>query len=176
ELVRLGGLRLALAVGVVLIFLALGLAAWSARRAGASARSVALVTLLPLTIAPWLLQLRTQTFALPLFVAIYALLAADSRRPSARVWAVVPLLVLWANLHGSVVLGAALVAGHGLLLLRRRPLRGLALACAAPLTLVATPYGLGAAEYYRWTLFGSPLRKYVSGWRPRPPARGAGRV
>ena len=166
ELVRIGGLRLALGVGLGLLFLALGLAAWFARRAGASARSVALVTLVPLCIAPWLLQLRTQTLALPLFVAVYGLLAADSRRTSARVWLVLPLLVLWANLHGSVVLGAALVAGHGLLLCRRQRLRGLALACAAPVTLVATPYAFGAAEYYRRTLVGSPLRKYVSEWRP----------
>src|SRR5205809_967223 len=80
-----------------------------ARRAGASPRSVALVALLPLCVAPWVLQLRTQTLALPLFVAVYGLLAADSRRPSLRVWLVFPLLVLWGNLHGSVVLGAMLV-------------------------------------------------------------------
>jgi hypothetical protein len=166
ELVRVGGLRLALGAGLAVLFLALGLAAWFARRAGASARSVALVTLLPLSIAPWLLQLRTQTLALPLFVGVYALLAADSRRPSTRIWLVLPLLVLWANLHGSVVLGAALVVCHALLLLRRRPLRGLVLAFAAPATLVATPYGLAAAEYYRSTLVGSPLRKYVFEWRP----------
>jgi hypothetical protein len=166
ELVHLGGMRLALAVGLALLFLALGLAAWVARLAGASARSVALVTLVPLWIAPWLLQLRTQTLALPLFVAVYGLLAADSRRPSTRVWLVLPLLVVWANLHGSVALGAALVAGHGLLLLRRHPWRGLLLVCAAPATLAVTPYGLGAGDYYRRTLVGSPLRKYVAEWRP----------
>jgi hypothetical protein len=166
ELARLGGLRLALAAGLGLLFLALGLAAWFARRVGASARSVALVTLVPLCIAPWLLQLRTQTLALPIFVAVYGLLAADSRRPSAGVWLVLPLLVLWANLHGSVVLGAALVACRGLMAVRRRCLRGLALTCIAPTTLVVTPYGFATAEYYRWTLVGSPLRKYVTEWRP----------
>ena len=166
ELTSVGGLRLALGFGLGLLFFALGLAAWFARRAGASARSVALVTLVPLAIAPWLLQLRTQTLALPLFAAVYGLLAADSRRPSRRVLLALPLLVLWANLHGSAVLGAALVACHGLLLLRRHRPRGIVLACAAPAALVVTPYGLGAADYYRWTLFGSPLRKYVTEWRP----------
>jgi hypothetical protein len=166
EVAREGGLRLALGLGLALLFLALGLAAFFARRAGGSARSVALVTLVPLCIAPWLLQLRTQTLVLPVFVTVYGLLAADSRRPSTRVWLVLPLLVLWANLHGSVVLGAVLVACHGLVLSPRHRLPGLVLACAAPATLVVTPYGLQSVAYYRWTLVGSPLRKYVTEWRP----------
>lgn len=166
ELAHLGGLRLALAAGLVLTFLPLTLGALFARKAGASARSVALVTLLPLIIAPWLLQLRTQTLVLPIFVAVYGLLAADSRRASRRVWLVLPLLVLWANLHGSVVLGAALVCCHGLLLARRERFRGLALVATAPATLFVSPYGLSVAGYYRWMLLGSPLRKYVTEWQP----------
>ena len=163
---RAGGLRLALAGGLGLTFLALCLAAVLARRAGASARSVALLALSPLCVAPWLLQLRTQTFAVPIFVAVYGLLASDSRRPTTRVWLVLPLLVLWANLHGSVVLGAALVGCHGLLVARRSLLRGLALAAAAPAAVLVTPYGLEITGYYRWMLLGSPLRKYVVEWRP----------
>jgi hypothetical protein len=170
---RVGGLRLALAAGLGLLFLALGLAAFIARRAGASARSVALVALLPLVVAPWLLQLRTQTLVLPLFVGIYGLLALDSRRPSARVWLVLPLLVCWANLHGSVVLAALLVVGHGLLLARRGHVRrGLVLAAAAPATVVASPYGFALTGYYRWMLGGSPLHEYVSEWRPATLAPG----
>jgi hypothetical protein len=117
-------------------------------------------------VAPWLLQLRTQTFVVPLFVAVYGLLAADSRRPSLRVWLVLPLLVLWANLHGSVVLGAMLVACHGLLLARRHFRRGIALAVVAPVSLIATPYGFAVVGYYRWMLLGSPLRRYVVEWQP----------
>ena len=166
ELYRLGGLRLALGAGLGLTFLALATGAFFARRAGASARSVALVALLPLCVAPWVLQLRTQTLALPLFVAVYGLLAADSRRPSLRVWLVLPILVLWGNLHGSVVLGAMLVGCHGLLLARRKTFRGLVLAATAPATLVASPYGFGVIDYYRWMLIGSPLRKYVTEWQP----------
>jgi hypothetical protein len=166
ELTRLGGLRLALAAALVSTFLPLVLGAVFARKAGASARSVALVALLPLCIAPWLLQLRTQTLVLPIFAAVYGLLAADSRRPSRRVWLVLPLLVVWANLHGSVVLGAALVCCHGLLLARRHLVRGLVLVAAAPATLLVSPYGFSVAGYYRWMLLGSPLRKYVTEWQP----------
>jgi hypothetical protein len=166
ELTRVGGLRLTLASGLGFTFLALVLGAGLARRAGASSRSVALVALLPLCVTPWLLQLRTQTLALPLFVAVYGLLAADSRRPSRRVWFVLPLLMLWANLHGSVLLGALLVSFHGLFLARRHTSRGLLLAAAAPATLVASPYGFALVGYYRWMLIGSPLRKYVTEWQP----------
>jgi len=83
-----------------------------------------------------------------------------------RVWFVLPLLVLWANLHGSVVLGAALVGCHGLLLARRHRLRGLVIAAAAPATLLASPYGIEVVGYYRWMLVGSPPRKYVTEWQP----------
>lgn len=166
ELTALGGLRLALAAGLVFTFAPLVIGACFARKAGASARSVALASLLPLCIAPWLLQLRTQTLVLPIFVALYGLLAADSRRPSRRVWLVLPLLVLWANLHGSVVLGAALVSCYGLAVVRSHLARGLALFAAAPATLLVSPYGPSVAGYYRWMLLGSPLRKYVKEWQP----------
>src|SRR5207249_2441328 len=62
--------------------------------------------------------------------------------------------------------GALLVSCHGLLLARRHTFRGLLLAAAAPATLVASPYGLALAGYYRWMLVGSPLRKYVTEWQP----------
>jgi hypothetical protein len=165
-LVRAGGMRLLLAVGLGLAFLALGLAAYAARRAGGSARSTALLVPVAIFCAPWLLQVRTQSFALPLFVAVYALLAADSRRPSRRVFLVLPLLVLWGNLHGSVALGAGLVAVHGVLAWRRRAL----LALLAPATLVVSPYGLHLVGYYKWMLVGSPLGDYVEEWKPATPS------
>jgi hypothetical protein len=165
-LARAGGIRLTLGAGLAATFAALGLTAWFGRRAGGSARSVALLVAAPLCVAPGLLQLRTQTLAVPLFVAVYGLLAADSRRPSRHVWLVLPLLVVWANIHGSVVLGAALVAIHGLLLVRRRVGHGLALVVAAPATVLASPYGFAVAGYYHWMFLGSPLRRYVAEWQP----------
>ena len=91
---------------------------------------VALFVALPNSVA------RTQSFAYVLFVALFWLLATDSRTPSRRILLALPLLVLWANVHGSAVLGASLVAlwavawidsaGSG-----RRP-RGLACAPIVP--------------------------------------------
>src|SRR5207237_82828 len=67
--------------------------------------------------------LRVQSLVFPLFVALIWLLAADSRRASRRVFWALPIVVLWANVHGTAFLGAALVAlrGASLLLERERP-------------------------------------------------------
>jgi hypothetical protein len=166
ELARAGGIKLCIAAGLALDAVALGVAALVARRFGASAASVALAALIPVVVGPWLLQARTQSLALPLFVAVYALIAADSRRPSRRVYATIPLLVLWGNLHGSASLGAGILLLHGLLELARRRKRGLILALVAPATLVASPYGFGLIGYYRTMLVASPLGQYVVEWRP----------
>jgi hypothetical protein len=163
-----GGVRAALLLGVGCVGAALVLATVASRRLGASARSAAIGAALPLLGAPWFAQVRTQSLAVPLFVAVYALLAADSRRPGRRVLLTLPLLVIWANLHGSVALGAGLVALYGLSLLRRRPTRGrgAALAVAAPLTLLVSPYGLKLVGYYHLMLLHPPLARYVSEWQP----------
>jgi hypothetical protein len=103
-----------------------------------------------------------------MFAIVFALLVLDSRAPSRRVYAVLPLLALWGNLHGSVVLGAALAGLHGLMLLRARTtrLRGAVLTIATPLMLVASPYGLDLVAYYRLMLVQSPLPAYVQEWGP----------
>jgi hypothetical protein len=166
ELVRAGGMKLAVAAALALDALALVGAVVGARRLGASARSVAAAALIPIVVGPWLLQARTQSFALPLFVAVYALLVADARRPSRRVFYAVPLLVLWANLHGSAVLGAGLLLLHGALELTQRRPRGLIMLLAAPVTLLASPYGFSLVGYYHMMLIGSPLGGYVQEWGP----------
>ena len=108
---RLGGLPLALLVHAFLVIGALGGAAALARRRGGSARSATWVAL-PVLIAYWpeAVVMRPQSFAYPLFVAVLWLLVDELRQPSRRVYLVLPLLALWANLHGSVVVGAAVVS------------------------------------------------------------------
>src|SRR4029077_6400292 len=93
-----------------------------------------------LVVSMW--QVRTQSLPFPLFVAVVVLLALDARTPSSRVYLVLPLLCVWANVHGSIVLGVALTAVRGLdLLAKGSRRRGAALAAAAPLCLLASPYG-----------------------------------
>src|SRR5207253_7151181 len=98
--------------------------------------------------------------------------AADSRRHSRRVFLALPIVALWANLHGTAFLAAALVALRGgtLLLERERPLRSrvpsaLAL-LAAPLLLLASPYGLSLVDYYHRLLLNPAFGRYVTEWAP----------
>jgi hypothetical protein len=171
-----GGLNLVGVFNAVLIVASVAGAVVGARRLGASPRSV--LAALPLCL--WLVgsshEVRTQEFAMPLFVACAYLLASDSRAPSRRVYWCLPILVLWANLHGSVTLGAGLVAVRGMTIAweRRRTLlsapgawkRPLALVAGAPLCLFATPYGISILSYYKTMLGGNAVMHAVSEWQP----------
>lgn len=169
-----GGLGAAILIGIGCVTGALGAVVVAARRLGASPGSVALGVSLPVLATPWLAEVRSQSFALVPFVVVYALLAGDSRRPGRHVLFVLPVLAVWANFHGSVSLGAALVALYGVTLLRSATtrVRGLVLVVGAPLCLLASPYGLGLVSYYRMMLLHPPLAKYVTEWQP-PAVQGA---
>jgi hypothetical protein len=171
----LGGLRLLLLGHVVLLVGAWALALVFARRSGGSSRSVAAVGVLSFFVALPNSVARTQTLAFVLFVACFWLLASDARRPSRRVFLVAPLLVAWANIHGSAVLGAGLVLAWAFAELvhagRRRDTwgrrrRAVALAVAAPLCLLVSPYGLSVVDYYRSVLGSPAFRNLVTEWGP----------
>ena len=96
-----------------------------------------------------------------------------------------PLLVLWANLHGSVVLGAALtMLLAGVVLVRRRgaePLLPALLLVGAPLCVLATPVRLGhrrvlRPDARRRAVRGHPARvAVVEPERRRRPSSGSSR-
>ncbi|HEX3226358.1 MAG TPA: hypothetical protein VHQ89_09695 [Gaiellaceae bacterium] len=158
------GNGITVAINAVLVVAAF---AWACRlaRKSASARSVVLFAFLAVPFS--FSSLRAQTFSYVMFVPLFAFLCAESRRPTRRVWLTLPLLVLWANMHGSVVIAAALVGLLGVVQffqgLRRR---GALLAAGAAASVVATPYGLSLLGYYRSTM-GNPLfKKYISEWAP----------
>jgi hypothetical protein len=121
-------------------------------------------------------QVRTQTYAYPLFAAILYVLAADSRAPSRRAFWCIPLLVLWANMHGSVTLGAGLVGLRGVTIAWERRgallhdgrawIRPLAFVIAPAACLFATPYGFAVASYYSETLLNGGFRSSITEWQP----------
>jgi hypothetical protein len=162
----LGGLKAALLTHATAVIGAFVLGAVFARRLGASTQSVALTVGICMFVAPWGAQMRAQSLALPFFVAVYGLLASDSRRPSRKVFVALPLIIVWGNLHGSAALGALLVAGYGAFLLvkRERVLRALCLV-AAPLCLLVSPYGPDLPAYYKLMLVNPPFAKYVDEWQ-----------
>ena len=169
----LGGLRLAVIVNVGLVALTFASAVVAARLRGASARSVLYVTVPCLFVAPWSWQVRPQTVVLPLFVWTVYLLTRDVRRPSRITFVVFPVLVVWANLHGSVVFGATLTTLAGLAGIvrdRRFSLRAFTFVALPWACVLASPYALQLPAYYKLMLVDAPLARYVVEWQPAYPA------
>ncbi len=167
---RLGGVKLALFAHALLVTSGLAGAALYARTRGATARSVTWVAI-PILIAyyPVASVMRPQSFAFPLFAAVLWLVLDDARHASRRVFLTLPLLVLWTNLHGSVVLGAMLVSLDGLvgMVQQRRPSgRGLALLLVPWACVFASPYALHLPAYYEKILVGGDFKKFVTEWAP----------
>ncbi len=174
-----GGIKLAMLAHVALIATGFASALAAARSLGASARSVWPVAAVAMFLAPWALQMRAESFAVPLFVWVLWLLAADSRRPSYHVYLVFPLLALWANVHGTVVLAALFVALRGVTFtvaeLRKSQRRagwiprGLALTILPFVCLFVSPYGFHLAGYYESLLLNPPLRAFIEEWAVSSP-------
>lgn len=173
-LYRAGGLGLLSLANALSLLGALIGAVLAARSLGARARAVLWV--LPLSY--WCftvgVTVRPQAFAYPLFVVIVWLLIRDLQAPRRAVFWCLPVLVLWANLHGSVTLGATLVVLGGLAgivrdraRLRAEPrllARHLTLIVAPVLCVLVTPYGLSVISYYRSTLLNPSFHNNVTEW------------
>lgn len=112
--------------------------------------------------------IRAQSFAYPLFVGMLWLLVEDEREGwRSRMWLVLPMLALWANLHGSILLAAPLVAGVAAWRFWwTRDRRYGVIALLAPLTVFCTPYGVGIASYYRTVMDNPAFARVVQEWQP----------
>lgn len=174
SMVSSGGVRLLAFVHIVVMIAALLAAIVVARRRGASDTAVFWVVIAVLPSAPWGWQLRSQILAYPLFVAVLAIVTNERLKPATRVLVSAPLLVLWANVHGSVTLGAVLVAAVGAIgvwrAVRERA-RGVRLLAASALLLLpvgclfASPYGFHLLRYYQKLLANPLMSQYVDEWR-----------
>lgn len=171
-LFQVGGFGLVVRVTDVLFLIPLALCLVEARKRGASPSRVLVVAVPALLFTGSFV--RAQVFSQLLFVLLFLLLAAESRRPSRRIVLAFPLLALWGNLHGAVVIGAGLTAALGAVEARRwlagsrraRALaRPVALLLAPWLCVLATPYGLDVAGYYRATIGNPVLATYIPEWR-----------
>jgi hypothetical protein len=170
----LAGMRTVVLLDVLLVLLALACVTATSRTSGASSRSTFLVGLLAVLAGPWGWTIRAQTVALPLYAAALWLLVDASRRGlRRRTLLVLPLLVLWANLHGSVVLGAVLTVLLALVeVVRARRLSWIpvALAVLAPLCVLASPYGTKLVDYYDLMLVDAPFAPILREWQWSSPS------
>lgn len=121
------------------------------------------------------MEFRPQLFTFVLLAAMLALLARDNYRGRAPLWMLVPMMALWANLHGGFIMGIAvlglyagmtgvndLAAGAGL----GRAIRLGALAMAALLATMVTPYGIGTWSPVLHALRNPMTRIAVTDWQP----------
>jgi len=172
---ELAGLRAVVVLDVLLVLLALSLTAGAARSLGASSRSTFLIGFLAVLAGPWGWTIRAQSAALPLFAGVLWLLLDGYRSGiRRRTLLVLPLLALWANLHGSVVLGAGLTVLFAVAVLIRdrgaRPALPALLAVAAPLCILATPYGWEIVSYYDLMLVEAPFAEILREWQWSSPS------
>ena len=151
-------------------FLAAGLS-----ETGASA-AVQLYTLMCTAVALILeMQFRPQLLTFLLFAAVLMILARHNYRGSARIWLVIPIAALWANLHGGFVIGIGtlgiytavvgvqdLVAEKGV----KRTLRLALITLAATLVTLATPWGISLWHEVIRPVFSPTIRTLIVDWHP----------
>jgi hypothetical protein len=171
----LGGHALVSILTAASVVAAFSIAAAASRSLGAGPRAIWVMFLPVLVAAPWAWSVRAQMLALALYTSMLWLLATQARRPTNRVWLALPLLVVWANVHGSVALGAILVmllGGYELVRSRGRSwLRSGGLVALAPLAALATPYGpIDTARYFHLLLVDPPFAGRVTEWHWAEPA------
>jgi hypothetical protein len=171
----LGGLALVSVLTAASVVAAFSIAAAASRSLGAGPRAIWVMFLPVLMAAPWGWSVRAQMLGLALYTGLLWLLASQARRPTNRVWIALPLVVVWANVHGGVALGALLVMLLGAYeLVRSRGqswLRSGALIVLAPLAVLVTPYGpIDTARYYRLLLVDPPFAGRVTEWHWAEPA------
>ncbi|HYL59830.1 MAG TPA: hypothetical protein VEU51_13250 [Candidatus Acidoferrales bacterium] len=126
------------------------------------------------TIGPQM-QFRPQAFSFALLSALLYMLTRDNYGRGARLWIAVPMMILWANLHGGFILGLAtlgiytavsgiqdLVARRGVARVRRLA----AIAAASTLATLLTPYGVGTWQAVLHALLNPYTRSVVMDWQP----------
>ncbi|NTV63296.1 MAG: hypothetical protein HGA65_07135 [Oscillochloris sp.] len=175
QIAAVPGLALARLLAICLSFG--GVAWYAARRCGHwPAATLALLVAALISWNNW--TLRPQTLALlPGAALILVLLAYVGGQARARWLLTLPLIMaIWVNMHGSFVLGAALVAcawlGTASMALRgdgasRKRLPALTLAAlASGVAILINPYGIGIVPYLRMMMTNSTLHAQFIEWLP----------
>ena len=145
---RAGGWELLAVLRAALVAATFGFVLAAAMARGASARTASLLALAAFVLAAPTLALRPQLFGILLF-AILLWLVADRRRHPRRLWLAPVLVVLWANVHGSVVLAPVLLGSAWLedVVEHRDHRRTLAVLVAGTLATLVNPFGPAVWSY-----------------------------
>ncbi len=108
------------------------------------------------------IQFRPQLFDYVFLAALLALLAAARRGRRAPLWLALPMMVLWANLHGGFFIGIVVLGVYSAVVCLQdwwngrgygRGARLLVLTLACALAMLINPYGIG-----EWQIVARSLR------------------
>jgi hypothetical protein len=147
-------------------------------RGVAPAVAACIVAFFALPLRPGLLNVRPQVFTYLLFLTVLLVIDAAERGSVRGLWAVPPIIALWANLHGGVLAGlgiyllwgaAHLAAAVGSqrrfsVLLERPQPAIVATMIAACLALLLNPYGIGLVTFLLRTA--TVARPEIADWKP----------
>ena len=123
------------------------------------------------------LQFRPQIFTFVLMSCLLAILSRYNYRGRSPVWLAIPILAIWANLHGGFIMGLAalgtftavvfvqdLVARRGM----RRAMWLMAVTAASTIATLATPYGVGTWQAVIHALENPHTRTAIVDWLSLP--------
>jgi hypothetical protein len=120
-------------------------------------------------------QFRPQMFTFVLFGALLALLGRDHYRRNAPLWLVIPLMALWANLHGGFFIGIVVLTLYSMVAAVddlttgagwRRGAKLFLLTIAAAAATLLNPYGVGMWATIAHALRNPYTRNVVRDWQP----------
>jgi len=162
-----GGDRGLVLAQVLAAALGFGILARDLRREASGAATLAVAVAVLVGSAATVAVTNAWLFALALFPALLALVQADARAPSRRLWLAVPLLALWGNLNGSALAGLGLLAVYlALGPARRRPVRAAAILAAGAVAVCSNPALWHTPAYYRGVLGNEAARRGAGLWAP----------
>jgi len=165
---RLGGWFGLVALRALLMALVLTFVFLACRAAGAATRRAAWLTLASAFLLTGAFKLRPQLLGMVCFAATAWLVARRRTHPEG-VWIVVPITVVWANLHGSfflapLMLGLAWVEDRWVL--GRGPRTLLLAGLGSLLATMVNPYGYRVWSYAAGLATNPVIRRTITEWQP----------
>jgi hypothetical protein len=121
------------------------------------------------------MEFRPQVFTFLLFASLLALLARHNYRGTAPLWLAVPLLGLWANLHGGFIVGLASLGVYTAIVAIQDLIDQKGIRCTTQLIILTigataatllTPYGFGTWEAVMHALHNPLTRNVITDWQP----------
>ncbi len=133
-----------------------------------------LLTIVAIAIMPQM-EFRPQLLTFVFVAAMLALLARHNYGKAAQLWILVPMMALWANLHGGFIMGIAMLAIYSAVTASadftngagfHRGVRLGVLTSAALMATMMTPYGIETWRPVLHALHNPMTRIAVTDWQP----------